>query len=48
MALATVGILTWGYGTRVGHAGVQWLGIAFVAVAFLLRYARRRQSRPTE
>lgn len=42
LALATVGIITWAYGVREDDHRVRWLGIAFLAVAFLLRFLFRR------
>ena len=48
LALAIVGVLTWVYGTRIGHESVQWLGVGLVAVAVLLRFVRRRREPPAE
>lgn len=42
LALATVGIITWAYGVREDDHRVRWLGIAFLACAFLLRFLYRR------
>jgi hypothetical protein len=41
LTLALVGIATWGYGTRVGDARIQWFGIAVVAIAVVLRFFGR-------
>ena len=41
LALAGVGILVFAYGARVDDARVRWVGIALLAVAFLLRFLRR-------
>jgi hypothetical protein len=41
VALAVVGLGTWFYGHYVDDPRVRWLGIVFLAVAFLLRFARR-------
>jgi hypothetical protein len=38
VALAVVGIITWAYGVREGDDRVRWLGIGFLACAFLLRF----------
>lgn len=43
-ALAAIGLLICAYGIRVDDATVRWVGIAFLAVALLLRFAPR--SRP--
>jgi hypothetical protein len=49
LALALVGIATWGYGTRVEDPRIQWLGIAMVAIAAVLRFfGRRRGTRNVE
>jgi hypothetical protein len=42
-ALAVVGILVWGYGYRVDDPMIRWIGIAFLAVAVLLRFVPRRR-----
>ena len=44
LALATVGLATWAWGTRIGDWRVQWLGIGFMAVAALMRFLRRPPS----
>lgn len=47
LALAIVGVATWGYGVRFDRSEVRWLGIALLAVSLLLRFSRRRPtSRP--
>jgi hypothetical protein len=43
-ALAAIGLLLCGYGIRVDDAMIRWVGIGFLAVALLLRFAPR--SRP--
>jgi hypothetical protein len=49
VAFATVGIITVAYGVREDDHRVRWLGIAFLACAFLLRFVqRRRRSADTE
>ncbi len=45
LGLALIGVATWGYGVRVDDRRVQWLGIAFIAVAFLLRFVPTRPPR---
>jgi hypothetical protein len=42
LAVAGVGIVVWAYGAKVEDARVRWLGIALLALAFLLRFLRRR------
>jgi hypothetical protein len=48
LALVTVGIITWAYGVREGDHRIRWLGIAFLACAFLLRFLFRRGRRGDE
>jgi hypothetical protein len=42
-ALAVVGLLVWAYGYSVDDSGIRWLGIAFLGLALLLRFATRRR-----
>jgi hypothetical protein len=42
--LAAIGLAICAYGIRVDDAPIRWVGIGFLAVALLLRFARR--SRP--
>ena len=45
MAFAVVGLLIWAYGLRTDNSTMRWLGIGFLAVAFLLRFIRRLPGR---
>jgi len=45
LALAAIGIVTWGWGTRVGDPRFAWAGIAFLAVASLLRFVKKPPTR---
>lgn len=38
IALALIGLITFGYGIRVDHEPLRWIGIAFLAAAFALRF----------
>jgi hypothetical protein len=38
VALAVIGLITFGYGMRVDHEPLRWIGIGFLAAAFLLRF----------
>jgi len=40
-ALAVAGLVVFGYGIRSGDPVIRWAGIAFVAVAFLMRFLPR-------
>jgi hypothetical protein len=42
VAFALVGLALFAYGARSEDVTVRWVGIAFVVVAFLLRFARKR------
>jgi hypothetical protein len=46
LGLAMVGLILWGYGVRAEHTGLQWMGIAFLALAAVLRFAKRGGQRP--
>jgi Na+(H+)/acetate symporter ActP len=41
-ALAGVGIFAWG--VRAEEAIIRWVGIAFVVVAFVLRFVKKRNT----
>lgn len=41
--LLLVGLVTWFWGYRADDPAVRWLGIAFVGVAFLLRFVRPKR-----
>lgn len=38
LALAGAGLFVWFYGVRVDDARFQWAGVAFLLVAFVLRF----------
>ena len=42
LGLAVIGLVVWGYGTRVADPRVGWAGIAMLVVASLLRFVKRR------
>jgi hypothetical protein len=44
--LAVTGMLVWAYGYRVDDTTLRWVGIAFLGVAVLLRFAARRRPPP--
>ncbi|HEU4564364.1 MAG TPA: hypothetical protein VFS05_06945 [Gemmatimonadaceae bacterium] len=46
LALALVGLATFGYGVLVDSVSVRWLGITFLGAAFLVRFLRRRNPPP--
>ncbi len=45
LALAAIGIVVWGWGTRVGDPRIGWAGIVLLAVASLLRFVKPRPPR---
>lgn len=44
IGFAVVGLLAFGYGMRVNDSVIRWVGIGFVALAFLLRFWRPRRN----
>lgn len=42
IACAVIGLLVWVYGFRVGSPTLRWIGIAFLAVAVVLRLVPKR------
>jgi hypothetical protein len=48
LALAVVGLATFFVGYRMQQQNVQYLGIGFVLVAFLLRFLDRPKKRPED
>lgn len=40
-ALAVIGLIVWAYGYRFDDSMFRWVGIGFLAVAVLLRFAPR-------
>lgn len=43
LALALVGIATWGWGVRTGDPTLRWVGIALIGAAVLLRFVRPKR-----
>jgi fatty acid desaturase len=43
-AFLLMGLIIWGYGQRVEDPTLRLIGIAFFAVAFLLRFFRRSET----
>lgn len=41
LSLAAAGIILFGIGIKTGDDRLRWFGIAFVAVAWLLRFLKR-------
>jgi hypothetical protein len=48
LGLALIGLITWGYGARIDHNGLQWTGIGFLAAAAVLRFVKRGEAKPPE
>lgn len=48
VALALIGLLLFGAGVRLERIELRWIGLGFVIVAWLLRFARPRGSRQSE
>jgi len=43
IAFALAGIGIFAYGVRAEETVVRWVGIAFVVIAFLLRFVKKRE-----
>ena len=48
LAAATVGVMVLAWGMRVDEPTIRWVGIAFLAAAFLMRFARRAPEPPED
>jgi hypothetical protein len=46
LAVAAIGFVVWAYGYRVDDPMVRWIGIAFLAVAVLLRFVPSKRTPP--
>jgi hypothetical protein len=42
LAFLVIGLIVWGYGTRVDDPWLRWIGIGCFATAFLLRLIKTR------
>jgi hypothetical protein len=43
VALLVIGLIVWGYGTRVDDERLRWVGIGCFAAAFILRLIKKRE-----
>ena len=43
LALLALGLVVWGYGQRTDESGMTLVGLAFFAVAFVLRFFTRKE-----
>jgi hypothetical protein len=43
VALALIGLVLFGAGVRLERVEIRWIGLGFVILAWLLRFARRRE-----
>ena len=48
IALALIGLILFGAGVRLERTELRWTGLAFVVVAWLLRFAGPRASRHSD
>ena len=48
IALALIGLVLFGAGVRLERTELRWIGLGFVIVAWLLRFAGPRASRRSE
>ena len=44
LALLVIGLMVWGYGTRVDDERLRWVGIGCFTVAFLLRVFKKKDA----
>ena len=44
LAFLAVGLVAWAYGQRADDQRLVWVGIAFLVVATLLRFTKRRET----
>jgi hypothetical protein len=47
VAFLIMGLIIWAYGQRVDDPTIRLVGIAFLAVAFVLRFFRSSDTKPT-
>jgi hypothetical protein len=48
LALLVMGVIVWGYGQRIDDASLRLVGIAFFALATMLRFFRQSGTRHEE
>jgi hypothetical protein len=46
LAVAAIGLVVWAYGYQADDVTIRWVGIAFLAVAVLLRFIAPRRRPP--
>ena len=42
LAMLTIGVIVWGYGSRIDDARLTWIGLGFFAAAAAMRLFKRR------
>jgi len=42
LALLVIGLVVWGYGQRIDDTMLRWIGIAFFALATVLRFLKKK------
>ena len=45
-ALTIAGLIIWAVGLRLDNAAIRWVGIAAIALAFLVRFHKPRSGEP--
>jgi hypothetical protein len=48
VAIAVIGVIVWGYGVANEHSTIRLVGIGMLALALVLRFARRRSDPASE
>ena len=44
LALLTIGVIVWGYGSRIDDTRLTWIGLGFFAAAAVTRFFKRMSS----
>ena len=48
LALLVIGLIVWGYGSRVDDTRLTWIGLGFFAAATVLRLFKKRAEQEPE
>ena len=48
LALLVMGLIVWGYGSRVDDTRLTWIGLGFFAAATILRFFKKRPEPESE
>ena len=48
LALLTIGVIVWGYGSRIDDTRLTWIGLGFFGAAAATRLFKKRRSQESE